>query len=456
MNQNIPEGNNTPLEAQNVVPSTPQNKIEGEVVPKKGNKKMITLIIAVIAIAIIAGIVMKNFFVSNPKEVFERSIIALFDYMEQKTNEYMPNEINLEENDLMINGAISFNTNQDLGELEGLKNYAIDFELGISLKNEILKANIGLLENNKDFLMANIFAQDGHSYVKLPGLWNETLDNGEYDWDSSVSVANPIYTKEDSLTIIRGTKEMLIASIKEEKITVQKDITLENSDEKVTEITYKIDKETYDQMLESFYNYMANHKDYVEALAKVTESDATELLETIKEARENNTYDGMMEINIYTKGLQNEIVEATIDDGQTTLKIAKKEEKYVLDFNNNHLTLTEAGNVLTIDYDIEDYTGTITIENKEPEKNSNSYKVNVLVNHDDVTFELVMDIGANYDANLQKEELGTVVEIDTLTEEQRATIFSNLLTKIENTPFETLFEYYIMGQSTNTNQSYMY
>ena len=67
-----------------------------------------------------------------------------------------------------------------------------------------------------------------------------------------------------------------------------------------------------------------------------------------------------------------------------------------------------------------------------------------------------MDIGANYDANLQKEELGTVVEIDTLTEEQRATIFSNLLTKIENTPFETLFEYYIMGQSTNTNQSYMY
>ena len=364
--------------------------------------------------------------------------------------------MNLEENDLMINGTISFNTNQDLGELEALKDYAIDLEIGVSLKKEILKANIGLLENNQDFLKANVFVQDGHTYIKMPELLNETLDNGAYDWDSSVSVTSPTYTKEDYLTVIRGTKEMLIASINKEKISTQKDITLEDSGEKVTEITYTIDEETYKEMLDSFYNYMTNHQDYVEALAKITSSDATSILEAVKEAREDNSYKGKSEISIYTKGLQNEIIEAVIDDGETSLRIKVDGDKYILSYNNNSFTLKEVDNTLTIDYDVEDYTGTVTIENKGAKDNSNAYTVNILVNYDDVSFELAMDLGTNYDANLEKEELGTVLDIDTLTEEQSTTLLANLLTKIEGTPFETLLEYFIISQTDNTDNSYTY
>ena len=456
MNENLQNENSTPLETQNVTPNVPQNNMEGEAKPKKDNKKIVIGVIAVLVVAIIAVVVAKVFFINDPKEVFESSITTLFDYMEQKTNEYVPNEMNLEENDLMINGTISFNTNQDLGELEDLKNYAVDLEIGVSLKNEILKANIGLLENSQDFLAANVFVQDGHAYIKMPELLNETIDNGEYDWDSSVSVTSTTYTKEDYLTIIRGTKEMLIASINKDKITTQKDITLEGSSEKVTEITYAIDKETYNEMLNSFYNYMTNHNDYVEALAKVTSSDAETILEAVGEARENNSYEGGIKISIYTKGLQNEIVEAVIDDGETSIRVKIDGDKYTLLNNNNSFTLREADNILTIDYDVEDYTGTITIENKGAKENSNAYTVNVLTNSEDVSFELSMDLGTNYDANLEKEELGTVIDINALTEEQSATILNNLLTKIEGTPFETLLQYYIIAQSDNTDNNYTY
>lgn len=446
MNQNMPEENGTSMTSQNVASNVPQNNSAGSGESKKSNKKIIIGVITVLIIAIVAAVVVKIFFVNDPKEVFENSITTLFEYMEQKTNEYVPTKINLEENDLMINGTISFNTNQDLGELEDLKNYAVNLEMGVSLKNEILKASIGLLEKSENFLSANIFAQDGHAYIKMPELLNETLDNGEYDWDSSVNVTSPIYTKEDCLTIIRGTKEMLIASINKEKITTQKNIALEGSDEKVTEITYAIDKETYSEMLDSFYSYMTNHHEYVEALAKVMDSDATEILEIMEETRENNSYNGGIEISIYTKGLQNEIVETVIDDGETSLKISKDSDKYIISYNNNSFVLRENGNTLTIDYDVEDYKGTITIENKSTGENSNSFTVNVLLNYDDVSLELAMDIGANYDADLQKEELGTVVDINALTEEQSATILNNLLTKIEGTPFETLLQYYLINQ----------
>ena len=455
MNQNLPEENGAPLETQNVTPNVPQNNMEGEVKSKKANKKIVIGVIAVLVVAIIAVVVAKVFFINDPKEVFESSITTLFDYMEQKTNEYVPNEMNLEENDLMINGTISFNTDQDLGELEELKNYAVDLEIGVSLKNEILKANIGLLENSQDFLAANVFVQDGHAYIKMPELLNETIDNGEYDWDSSVSVTSPTYTKEDYLTIIRGTKEMLIASINKEKITIQKDITLEGVDEKVTEISYIIDKETYNKMLNSFYSYMSNHNDYLEVLSKISGDDTTEILESLEEAIEADNYTGSTEINIYTKGLQNEIVEAVIDDGETSLRIKTDGDKYILSYNNNSFTLREVDNILTIDYDVEDYTGTVTIENKGAGENSNAYTVNVLMNNEDVSFELAMDLGTNYDANLEKEELGTVLDIDTLTEEQSATILNNLLTKIEGTPFETLLEYLIISSDTGT-ETYNY
>src|SRR5690625_4168516 len=126
MNENLQNENSTPLETQNVTPNVPQNKMEGEVKPKKANKKIVIGVIAVLVVAIIAVVVAKVFFINDPKEVFESSITSVFNYMEQKTNEYVPNEINLEEKDLKVTGTVSFDTNQDLGELEDLKNYAFD------------------------------------------------------------------------------------------------------------------------------------------------------------------------------------------------------------------------------------------------------------------------------------------------------------------------------------------
>ena len=65
---------------------------------------------------------------------------------------------------------------------------------------------------------------------------------------------------------------------------------------------------------------MTSHNDYVVSLAKLTDSDTTAILDAIKEAKENNEYTGELEINIYTSGLQNEIVSVTMDDGETTFE----------------------------------------------------------------------------------------------------------------------------------------
>ena len=238
MKENIPEEKITPMETQNVT----QNNTEGEAKPKKNNKKIIIGIVAIAVVLVTVVFVVKTFLLNDPKEVFESSITSVFNYMEQKTNEYVPNEINLEEKDLKVTGTVSFDTNQDLGELEDLKNYAFDMDLEISLRNKILKGTFAFLENGENFLSANSIIQDGKAYVQFPELFPDTLDMGAYDWDSSISITSPSYTKEDCITVIRGTKEMLIASINKEKITSQKGITLAGSDEKVTEITYVVDR----------------------------------------------------------------------------------------------------------------------------------------------------------------------------------------------------------------------
>ena len=188
MNQNLQNENSTPLETQNVTPNVPQNNMEGEAKPKKANKKIVIGVIAVLVVAIIAVVVAKVFFINDPKEVFESSITSVFNYMEQKTNEYVPNEINLEEKDLKVTGTVSFDTNQDLGELEDLKNYAFDMDLEISLRNKILKGTFAFLENGENFLSANSIIQDGKAYVQFPELFPDTLDMGAYDWDSSISI----------------------------------------------------------------------------------------------------------------------------------------------------------------------------------------------------------------------------------------------------------------------------
>ncbi|HIR74555.1 TPA: hypothetical protein IAB95_03525 [Candidatus Ventrenecus avicola] len=456
MNENLQNENSTPLETQNVTPNVPQNNMEGEAKPKKNNKKIIIGIVAIAVVLVAVVFVVKTFLLNDPKEVFESSITSVFNYMEQKTNEYVPNEINLEKKDLKVTGTVSFDTNQDLGELEDLKNYAFDMDLEISLRNKILKGTFAFLENGENFLSANSIIQDGKAYVQFPELFPDTLDMGAYDWDSSISITSPSYTKEDCITVIRGTKEMLIASINKEKITSQKGITLAGSDEKVTEISYVVDKETYEQMLESFYNYMTSHNDYVVSLAKLTDSDTTAILDAIKEAKENNEYTGELEINIYTSGLQNEIVSVTMDDGETTFEVKKENEQYIITMNNNSFTVSEINNVLTIDFDMEGYTGTITIHNNGSSENSSNYTINALINYDDISFELKIDCASDYNANVEKEEIGTTVDINNLTEEQSNTILANLFTKIEGTPFETFLEYFVIGQSDETDDSYTY
>ena len=108
----------------------------------KGNKLPIILGILVllcIAISIGVGFYFKK---TTPDKVYEYFIEEVSEAWISFIDDYMPNEFNLQKQDMSMTGNFQFDTSLDLEEYNFLKDYTFGFQLDGSFAKEIAKLNI--------------------------------------------------------------------------------------------------------------------------------------------------------------------------------------------------------------------------------------------------------------------------------------------------------------------------
>ena len=200
------------------------------------------VVLIVIGIAIAVGYL---FIGKTPDKIFEGSIRQMADKIIKQIDENVPTSMDLSKNDLSLNGKIKFDTSIDLGEMELLKDYAYNIQTDLSLSKQILKLNLGLEENNKEMIEANIVLQDNKAYMDVPDVLPYTYDLGEVEWPiQTQGLENVKLSKEDYKAIVNGMKDAIIKTINPKKITVNKNVNKDynGKNAETTEYVYKLKK----------------------------------------------------------------------------------------------------------------------------------------------------------------------------------------------------------------------
>ena len=216
-------------------------------------KKIVIISVVVLLIILVGGYFGYKKFYKSPDAILTDYINAVFDESKKVINDKILNNLDNTDNDILVNGSLSFDTNASLDDYEELKDYSLLFNMGLSPKSKLLNLKLDLLKESKNFLSGSLIMQNNHLYAKVPSILSRTIDLGTNELDEMMNVSNVSFTKDDINTVIDGTKEVILNSIK--KDDVKKESTTVHN-EKLNLITYNFNKENQILLLNNMKNYI--------------------------------------------------------------------------------------------------------------------------------------------------------------------------------------------------------
>lgn len=409
------------------------------------NKKNKTILIiggVIIALIIIAGVCAELFLFKDSKEVFEQTIIKVFDKIESSVEKYVPAETNLNEKDFSLKGDLSFDTTLDLGAYDDFKNYSLDYSIDFSLVKKIMKMNLGLKENNKDFIDANIFAQNEKMFIKIPELLSKTIDMGEFDWDENISITKMDLSKEDLKKIISGSKEMVLYTLDKNMIQETKNVNALGKTG-LTEISYQLDEANQKRTLEKMIEYIKNNDEYLTLLSKAMSKDKETVIEDLEDELDNFVATDDITLKIYVEGLLNQPVGIILESDTTSMTVA--DNKIILNSEDAKLEIEEKDKELIINCNTDTFVGKVNIKFNEISSEKMSLVIELTLDYEDETYKLNMNLETNQNADVTKENISSAVEYSELTTEEIQSIYTKFFTKIKDTPFETFLSEMLSG-----------
>jgi len=413
-------------------------KNDSNLTNSKKNKKGLIIGLAVVVLIVAIVIAAALILFKSPISIFESAIHQTFSKMNTGVEKYMPEKMDYKENDISVGGKLSFDTSEDLAEYEDLKNYSIDFDIKLSMLKKIMKIDLGIKEKNKDFLSANIIAQDNKMYAKVPDLLNKILLLDEFDWDENIQIEEVTFSKKDYKVILSGLEKVLIDSLNKDKIVSKKGITLTGFDKKVNELVYTFDEENQKQIVQNYLSYVKNNSDYSQALANITEKDVEQIIEELESEIEDFTYSKNIIIKLYTQGLQNEIVEASFEQDNQTITMIKEENDVKLVIDDVEIIISEEKDTTNIKWKSSENSGTIKLNYLKENDSKISMNMEIYLEQDDQNYQVNLELNMDQDANVTKENVKNATSINELTTEELQKLYLNFINKIQGTPFETI------------------
>ena len=393
-------------------------------------KKIVIISVVVLLIILVGGYFGYKKFYKSPDAILTDCINAVFDEGKKVINDKVLNNLDNTDNDILVNGSLSFDTNASLDDYEELKDYSLLFNMGLSPKSKLLNLKLDLLKESKNFLSGSLIMQNNHLYAKVPSILSRTIDLGTNELDEMMNVSNVSFTKDDINTVIDGTKEVILNSIK--KDDVKKESTTVH-DEKINLITYNFNKENQILLLNNMKNYIENNSDYEESLSNLTGNSKSELLDSIEDQIDD--YDSEdVTISLYTKGINNSFKELDIKSTTDSfINITFNDNTYT--FTMPNLVMTTKDNVVNVKYTDEDTN--VTYEMNLTTLADNENKIDLVIPYEDNTYNIHVTLKVSND-ELKKENISNASTIDSLSVTEIEDAYQKFYDIIEGTIFEKL------------------
>ena len=308
--------------------------------PTKKNNKGLVAVLAIIIIAILAGVGYYFLKPTSPKDVFVGGINSAFENSEKSLSE----DVKKINTTVTLSGNIE-SSNEEVNQVakyinEGKLSYNV--QLDKETKKVLLSANVDY--QNENLLNGKVYytAGDENIYLYVQDLFDKyfkfnlkEVTDSEEELSSIESIfngeaSNPL-GKTDSKKAISIVKDTITNNLKDEYFTKEKV-------DGMTKNTMKLTVAELKQMTKNIVTSLQNNEEFMNCFEKKDELKESfdDLLEEISEVdSEVDNYN--LEASIYTKGLKNEVEKFEIkliasETEQMNMTIVETEKgKFVID-----------------------------------------------------------------------------------------------------------------------------
>lgn len=411
------------------------------------NKLIPVIVVALVALIILAGGF--YYYFSKPSKIVTNIINTAYENFSDIINKDV--DFDYKKDSMLITGNLNVDTSID--GLEDLKKEDVAYRVGLDYGNKKVEVGAELKENKKSIINAILYVIDDEAFVSLEDDYDKIIkiDDADFDFSDVFEVTDEMeITNDDVDFIAKEFKDILIESMNMEKLEKSSDtIEVDGKDVKVNKITYNLDEENVEELMENIIDNMLANKDLLKKLSKLSDTDIDDIKDSLKEAKEDAEYEDIGELNIYTKGFMNKVVKIEIEAEDTVFGVnfnKDNSEVYAKEDDTNiTLTINEySDEEVNVDYlikiDDEKIKGNITATSKEVKDNKYEGKFSFDFEYGEYDFKVFtnykLEIGAKI-ANIKTKDAVNYSELD---ETEMNEVASDILERFEDSALYNIVE----------------
>ena len=386
-----------------------ENFEKATVQPTKKKSKFIVaiIIVAIIALALIAGFVYYQYS-TRPDKIFAKAIEKIFEMPEKE--QARTGRIELE-----MSLELEANEPEIKAANEILKVLKLKCITELDLDKKILNENISALYDDEEIISASALIQNEKMFFYLEEIYNKYIRvNEEYLEGIDLSQLFDTTTNVIDEETINDIKQILLDSIEDREFSEDK---VELDGKSAQKSTLKLTTNEFLEILLSILDKV-NEKKPSDELEKLIES-LDEGIEKLKGERDIPIY---AEISIYTKGLKNEFARAELalinTDVDEAIAIALEQK------SENEIAISYLMN--EDDAKVSGATELFEITIKENDENSGTMKIKMDI-EEEYSVALVVKYSVDYNAKIELRDTSNNIDIDSLTDEDFNEMYENAL-----------------------------
>ena len=381
---------------------------------KKKKLKLIIIIILVLLVLIVGGLFFyKENVLLNKKTIIKNSIVEIFNVLNTKVDEVNKNIFQFDSNEesLGIDGTIEVDSNykDDNGfDLSKLKDYKINFNGAIDVKNNKLSGTVNLKNNtnNNDLLTLNTYINGKYGLVE-----SSQLSFYAYNYAINKEIKDINLNNKDNYDnikrVINRTRDVIISKINENNITRDNvETSVNGKNVTYARFTYKIN---INELTNDILKFYITDTSMLNTLSSITGINNDELKNYIQNIIDNNKGNETINYEIYVDGLFGKFKQLVIyntNDSKTNIKLFNTDNGYKYEFNSNN-NRTFGGNYSNNIFMIEkDKDNSVSLE----KFNDNQYKINCKSN----LFGNNYDVSANIKINKENDKQNIELSVNLL------------------------------------------
>lgn len=381
---------------------------------KKKKLKLIIIIILVVLVLIVGGLFFyKENVLLNKKTIIKNSIVEIFNVLNTKVDEVNKNIFQFDSNEesLGIDGTIEVDSNykDDNGfDLSKLKDYKINFNGAIDVKNNKLSGTVNLKNNtnNNDLLTLNTYINGKYGLVE-----SSQLSFYAYNYAINKEIKDINLNNKDNYDnikrVINRTRDVIISKINENNITRDNvETSVNGKNVTYARFTYKIN---INELTNDILKFYITDTSMLNTLSSITGINNDELKNYIQNIIDNNKGTETINYEIYVDGLFGKFKQLVIyntNDSKTNIKLFNTDNGYKYEFNSNN-NRTFGGNYSNNIFMIEkDKDNSVSLE----KFNDNQYKINYKSN----LFGNNYDVSANIKINKENDKQNIELSVNLL------------------------------------------